>query len=393
MKNHEGFNKNNTNATNEKLDQVQPNEASETAMFGVGRAWQQHNQARRYEEIRANNEFLRGTYAAERDIILKEPEFIGSGMDRIIVNGAISYKDEYLQTGDNSLLPEKLREYDDATISRLINEQDDLVEKFKQYIDSFNGQLRRVRINRTPSSSPLNLSNVIRPDGSAKIASEFIEQVKYLQESGVNDITMVAGAFYDRNGEATDGYLIGQDREDYFNMIDSLVEQVGQNVTIELTNETNEDIMVDGNILVAKYVEPAKYAEFYKDVASRLKQKYPDLRLAIAGTAASDPKYIREVLGYIGDPNLVDVISTHPYRASIDGPSAVDDDSKTTSYLDEEDELISLAKEYGASYQIGAVTYADEADHDAYSKLSQDLTRAAAKGVKSNIWPRDGLVF
>ena len=90
---------------------------------------------------------------------------------------------------------------------------------------------------------------------------------------------------------------------------------------------------------------------------------------------------------------MVDVISTHPYRDSIDGPSAVDDDSKTTSYLDEEDELISLAKEYGASYQIGAVTYADEADHDAYSKLSQDLTRAAAKGVKSNIWPRDGLVF
>ena len=393
MKNHEGFNKNNTDVTGEKLDQVQPNEASETALFGVGRAWQQHNRTRQNEKIRANNEFLRGTYAAERDIILGEPEFIGSGMDRIIVNGAISYKDEYLQTGDNSLLPEKLRGYDDATISRLINEQDVLVEKFKQYVDSFNGQLRRVRINRTPSSSPLNLSNVIRPDGSAKIADEFIEQVRYLQESGVNDITMVAGAFYDRNGEVTDGYLIGQDREDYFNMIDSLVEQVGQNVTIELTNETNEDIMVDGDILVAKYVEPARYAEFYEDVASRLKQKYPDLRLAIAGTAASDPKYIREVLGHIGDPNLVDVISTHPYRASIDGPSAVDDDSKTTSYLDEEDELISLAKEYGASYQIGAVTYADEADHDAYSKLSQDLTRAAAKGVKSNIWPRDGLVF
>lgn len=393
MKNHEGFNKNNTNATNEKLDQVQPNEASETALFGVGKAWQQYNQARQYEEIRANNEFLRGTYAAERDIILKKPEFIGSGMDRIIVNGAISYKDEYLQTGDNSLLPKKLRGYDDATISRLINEQDALVEKFKQYVDSFNGQLRRVRINRTPSSSPLNLSNVIRPDGSAKIASEFIEQVKYLQESGVNDITMVAGAFYDRNGEVTDGYLTGQDREDYFNMIDSLVEQVGQNVTIELTNETNEDIMVDGSILVAKYVEPAKYAEFYKDVSSRLKQKYPDLRLAIAGTAASDPKYIREVLEHVGDPNLVDVISTHPYRASIDGPSAVDDDSKAISYLDEEDELISLAKKYGASYQIGAVTYADKTDYEAYSKLSQDLMRAATKGVKSNIWPRDGLVF
>ena len=393
MKNHEGFNKNNTNATNEKLDQVQPNEASETALFGVGKAWQQYNQARQYEEIRANNEFLCGTYAAERDIILGEPEFIGSGMDRIIVNGAISYKDEYLQTGDNSLLPEKLQGYDDVTISRLINEQNVLVEKFKQYVDSFNGRLRRVRINRTPSSSPLNLSNVIRSNGSAKIASEFIEQVKYLQESGVDDITMVAGAFYDKNGEVTDGYLIGQDREDYFNMIDSLVEQIGQNVTIELTNETNEDIMVDGSILVAKYVEPAKYAEFYKDVASRLKQKYPDLKLAIAGTAASDPKYIREVLEHIGDPNLVDVISTHPYRASIDGPSAVNDDSKTTSYLDEEDELISLAKEYGASYQIGAVTYADEADHDAYSKLSQDLTRAATKGVKSNIWPRDGLSF
>lgn len=41
---------------------------------------------------------------------------------------------------------------------------------------------------------------------------------------------------------------------------------------------------------------------------------------------------------------------------------------------------------------MGEITYGGD-DDDAYRKLNLDLRRAAAKGIKSNIWPREGLPF
>lgn len=392
MKNHEGFNKNNTNATNEKLDQVQPNEASETALFGVGKAWQQHNQTRRNEEIWANNEFLTGKYAIERDEVLKNPEYVGASLDGVIIGGHMIYAEKYLETGDTSILPERFKCYDPDVIKSEINRQWAQEVKFRQYIDSFNGNLRMARINKVPKFSPMSLEYAIQPDGSANISKEFIEQLQYLQEAGVDDVTVVASTYYDRYGKETSGYLTGQDRDDYFKMIDALISKVGSNLTIELGNETNENIVVGGNTLISNYIDPTKYAEFYNDIATRLKDKYPDLRLAVAGTAFSDPDYLKSVLEGINNHNLVDVISVHPYRGSINGVSSVRHNDKNVKYVDEEDELIELANQYGAEYRVGEITYGGD-DDDAYRKLNLDLRRAAAKGIKSNIWPREGLPF
>lgn len=86
------------------------------------------------------------------------------------------------------------------------------------------------------------------------------------------------------------------------------------------------------------------------------------------------------------------MISTHPYRGTINGVSSNRRDSKNTKYIDEEDRLVELANQYGAEYRVGEITYGGD-DDDAYRKLSSDLSRAAAKGVKSSIWPREGLPF
>lgn len=383
---------NDVDKNGEKLDQVQPNEASETALFGVGRAWQQHNQTRQNEEIRANNEFLTGKYAVERDEVLKNPEYVGASLDDAIIGGHMIYAKKFLETGDTDIMPERFKCYDPDVIKREINRQWAQEVKFRQYIDSFNGNLRMARINKVPKFSPMSLEYAIQPDGSANISDEFVEQLQYLQGAGVDDITIVACTYYDRHGRETSGYLTGQDRDDYLKMIEALVDKVGANLTIEIGNETNEDIIVDNNTLVAKYVDPAKYAEFYSDVASRLKDKYPGLRLAVAGTAFSDPDYLKSVLEGINNYDLVDVISAHPYRGSINGVSSVRHNDKNVKYVDEEDELIELANQYGAEYRIGEITYGGD-DDDAYRKLSSDLSRAAAKGVKSNIWPREGLPF
>lgn len=391
MKNYEGIS-NNANVTGEKLSQVQPNEASETAMLGVGRAWCRYDKAKRDEEIQANNEFLVGRYAIERDEVLKNPEYVGASLDGVILGGHMIYAEKYLETGDNSILPERFRRFSSDAIKSEINRQLIQKVKFRQYIDSFNGNLRMARINKVPKFSPMSLEYAIQPDGSANISKEFIKQLQYLQGAGVDDITVVASTYYDRHGRETDGYLVGQDRDDYFKMVEALVDKVGTNLTIEIGNETNEDIIVGNNTLIAKYVDPVKYAEFYNDVASRLKDKYPGLRLAIAGTSSSDPDYLMTVLKNINNHDLVDVISTHPYRGTINGVSSNRRDSKNTKYIDEEDRLVELANQYGAEYRVGEITYGGD-DDDAYRKLNLDLRRAAAKGIKSNIWPREGLPF
>lgn len=392
MKMLERSRQNDVDKNGEKLDQVQPNEASETALFGVGRAWQQHNQTRQNEEIRANNEFLTGKYAVERDEVLKNPEYVGASLDGVIIGGHMIYAEKYLETGDNSILPERFRRFGSDAIKSEINRQLIQKVKFRQYIDSFNGNLRMARINKVPKFSPMSLEYAIQPDGSANISDEFVEQLQYLQGAGVDDVTVVASTYYDRYGKETSGYLTGQDRDDYFKMTDALISKVGSNLTIELGNETNENIVVGGNTLISNYVDPTKYAEFYNDIATRLKDKYPDLRLAVAGTAFSDPDYLKSVLEGINNHNLVDVISAHPYRGSINGVSSVRHNDKNVKYVDEEDELIELANQYGAEYRIGEITYGGD-DDDAYRKLNLDLRRAAAKGIKSNIWPREGLPF
>lgn len=392
MKMFERSRQNDVDKNGEKLDQVQPNEASETAMFGVGRAWHRYDKAKRDEEIQANNEFLVGRYAIERDEVLKNPEYVGASLDGVIFGGHMIYVEKYLETGDNSVLPERFRRFSSDAIESEINSQLTQKVKFRQYIDSFNGNLRMARINKVPKFSPMNLEYTIQPDGSANISKEFIKQLQYLQGTGVDDITVVASTYYDRYGRETDGYLVGQDRDDYFKMVEALVDKVGTNLTIEIGNETNEDIIVGNNTLIAKYVDPVKYAEFYNDVANRLKDEYPGLRLAIAGTAFSDPDWLKAVLEGIDDHDLVDVISAHPYRGSINGVSSVGHNDKNVKYVDEEDELIELANQYGAEYRIGEITYGGD-DDDAYRKLNLDLRRAAAKGIKSNIWPREGLPF
>lgn len=392
MKMFERSRQNDVDKNGEKLDQVQPNEASETAMLGVGRAWHRYDKAKRDEEIQANNEFLVGRYAIERDEVLKNPEYVGASLDSVIIGGHMIYAEKYLETGDNSVLPERFRRFSSDAIKSEINRQLIQKVKFRQYIDSFNGNLRIARINKVPKFSPMSLEYVIQPDGSANISREFIKQLQYLQGAGVDDITVVASTYYDRYGRETDGYLVEQGRDDYFKMVEALVDKVGTNLTIEIGNETNEDIIVGNNTLIAKYVDPVKYAEFYNDVANRLKDRYPGLRLAIAGTSLSDPDYLMAVLKSINNHDLVDVISTHPYRDTINGVSSNKRDSKNTKYIDEEDRLVELANQYGAEYRVGEITYGGD-DGDAYRKLNLDLRRAAAKGIKSNIWPREGLPF
>ena len=399
-----------------EVTQVKPNEASLTAMCGVAQAWhrkQVNSEARRIgcadESGGANshnvergsemfNEFLHGEYAFERSEVLKYPEYVGVNLDEVIINGQIALAGRYRQTHDIDDLPPRYRGFSRERIDKFISDQDELVQKFDEYIQSFNGQLRHARIHRTSHLSPLGMSNAVHLDGSIAIAPEFLRQVDTLKRAAVDDLMVAAELYSDRYGNTIGGYLTDEQRRDYINMINCFVDIVGENIIVEIGNETNTTIKNPDGSYSARYIGPEDYAEMHRDIAGQLKCAHPQLRLAVAGTAFADYDYLRKVMDNIGDSSLVDVISCHPYRGAVDGVSHKPGDyDKTMTYHDEEKLLRQLAERYNVEYRIGEIAYGGghdgQAQHLAHANLDRDLQHSASSGIITNIWPRTGLPF
>ena len=181
-------------------------------------------------------------------------------------------------------------------------------------------------------------------------------------------------------------------------MINCFVDIVGENIIVEIGNETNTTIKNSDNSYSARYIGPEDYAEMYRDIAGQLKCAHPQLRLAVAGTAFADYDYLRKVMDNIGDSSLVDVISCHPYRGAVDGVSHKPGDyDKTMTYHDEEKLLRQLAERYNVKYRIGEIAYGGghdgQAQQLAHANLDRDLQHSASSGIITNIWPRTGLPF
>ena len=399
-----------------EVTQVKLNEASLTAMCGVAQAWHQkqvggeaHRISRTDESGGTNsynverggeapNEFLHGEYAFERSEVLKYSEHVGVNLDAAIVNGQIALAGRYRQTHDIDDLPPRYRSFGHERIDKFISDQDELVQKFDEYIQSFNGQLRHARIHRTSHLSPLGMSNAVHMDGSIAIAPEFLRQVDTLKRAGVDDLMVTAELYSDRYGNTIGGYLTGEQKRDYINMVNRFVDIVGEGIIVEIGNETNVTIKNPDDSYSARYINPDDYAEMYCDIASQLKRAHPQLRLAVAGTAFADYDYLRKVMGNIGDSSLVDVISCHPYRGAVDGVSHKPGDyDKTMTYHDEEKLLRQLAERYNVEYRIGEIAYGGghdgQAQHLAHANLDRDLQHSASSDIITNIWPRTGLPF
>lgn len=397
--------------------EAQPSEVvvkpeSITALEAVAKTL--HNKEASYN----NNEYLAGEYTFETSEVLKNPATVGINVASLIVDGRMGFLHDYQQDGQ---LPQAWQYADAGAINNLARQQTTRMSKYRQYIESFGGQLEHARLHTSALASPLSPGNAIRDDGSVCIAPEFIDQIKLLQDTGVKDIAVTAEYYtsrYDRDGTRlishlyadnnsnnnVDGLPAGAERQDYLNMIIGLIEQSSaagvdiNNLTIELGNETNQTIKTDfddgsGALMSGVYADPVRYAEFYRSIASQLKDKYPSLKLAVAGTAGADVDYLRTVLDWIGDDSLVDAISSHPYRSSPDSESWVIDKqhsfNNSDSYPVAEDKLIQLARQHGASYSVGEIAYSQkQPDELAHANLDDDLSRSSGRGVVTCMWPR-----
>ncbi len=109
----------------------------------------------------------------------------------------------------------------------------------------------------------------------------------------------------------------------------------GKGLVLELGNECNMSHESDGPLFkseaFAEKVDPEAYAKFYFETAKALKSAFPDIRLSLAGTAFYDYDFTKQVIDQIQaakdedeslkETKLIDVVSFHPYRKTVEGPT------------------------------------------------------------------------
>lgn len=347
-----------------------------------------------------------------QNAVLRDPSLRGVGEIKVI-DGRNNLTVEELY---GSLSDEQRQMYSvDYIEQRLANEAATHRAELTHFLGLFGGQLKQGRVCPAPEYSPFALINAEQADGSIRIDPEFVKDIQQMREAGMTDINLVA-SFATRNGDGTTNMDLPE-VERYCGMIEALVEQTGPDgLTISIGNETNATMTSnpDGlddlkDLAVSKEIPPEEYAKFYREVATRLKGRFPELKLCPAGTTFLAPNYMKRVLENIyaqpTDVKLVDRIDFHPYRTDVEEPAAAGTEAKYGevehkqgwTYDNYENELLKLAEEYGAELIMGEVQFgggdAPGATVMAHRKLEQSLQSSTTKGIRCNIWPRVGLPF
>lgn len=332
----------------------------------------------------------------ERSLILEDPEHYGAGEIKVVDGRNSKSIDELYEELDGR--------YPREFLEKRKQEIPNHIAEFKDYIDSFDGRLKHARVCPAPEYSPFALINAKSKNGEIRLDPVFIEEIQYMKQKGVSEINLVASfADKDENNQTT---MALPNIEEYVSMIDQLVEQVGQEgLIISVGNETNQSMHSNPNnlpnmrdVIVSERIPPEEYGAFYKEVASRLKNKYPSLQFCVAGTSFCAPKYTSAVLDAIGDDSLIDIVDFHPYRNELDEAwTSEGEEIPGWQYEDYENELLRIANKHDARLIIGEVQFGGGEEPPTVEKSRQTLreaiARSAEKGIPSNIWPRVGLPF
>lgn len=183
----------------------------------------------------------------------------------------------------------------------------------------------------------------------------------------------------------------------YIGTCEQLLKEIGDDIVIEIGNETNVSNKTSENFEVDSFgdhVDPIEYANFFIKTAQALKNEHPNLKLSLAGTACFDDSYIETVLAEISKceeasgQKLVDVISYHPYGKDSSSAYSISQGEFTSGGLDFQQQyelLHQIADKYNVDLTIGEINY-PKGSHQK-EKLAKFLDNAAKIGTVSCIWP------
>lgn len=352
----------------------------------------------------------------ERDLVLSNPEFVGINFDQdYIVDGRKLWSEErylqYVQERDGGI-SDQVRTMIDLGQSQVIiadNKEKEALKQnsFQEYLSSFEGKLKHVRIHPGGEFSPITPSQAIKinSDGTfdVGISPEFIEQVKMLQEQA-DDVTLVVQFYDHRRGaeKASDVPETEEQTKQYIALCEGLIDRLGNNIQLEIGNETNisraSSKRFADKLQHASRVDATEYSTFFYEVARTLKEKSPTVKLSIAGVASFDPTYLDDVLAEVKrlqDENgiktpLADTISFHPYRSNAEaGSSEVKNGTFMLSELTYQEQLKAMqdiASKFEVKLTVGEINF-PLTDPEQKEKLKQAIHITSDTNIETLIYP------
>lgn len=323
----------------------------------------------------------------ERDLVVENPDFVGINFDHDDIVNPRNYfsQEEYAQfiKEKHGEIPEEMQALvDSGKAQQILSERRDKetgkIESFKKYLASFNGKLQHVRVHPYGEFSPVVPSQAIeiKADKSYEvaIAPEFFDQMRMIQAEA-KDLTIVI-QFYDHrrgNEKASDVPETQEQKEQYVSICEEIIEILGDNLQLEIGNETNiskntDKVFADVSQHASR-ADSSEYGSFFYETAKKIKEENPQIKLSIAGIACFDPTYLREVLGEIKklqtengiNMRLVDTISFHPYRGEAKkGALEVKNGKFNISKLNYEEqlkEIQKIASEFEVELTVGEINF------------------------------------
>ena len=286
-----------------------------------------------------------------------------------------------------------------------------------------------MRVHPFPPESPFSMKNCRHEeDGTAFFSFDPIalEQMRALYDKcnageKPGELSVVMNSYTTERGG--DIPKTEQEIQEYAQMCISFLEQMnlresgGVGICLELGNETNVGLDTRGrngeqmfkNESFAKTVDAQVYAHMYARVASMIKSEFPNVEIAIAGTAMFDDAYLEEVITTVtadngGQTGLIDKISFHPYRSTCEqgtvtfanGPDGKVCVESPLDYAGQCARMAELTQLAGAKrFDVGEVSFVNwGADGRTIntSELHKNSANCKQKGLKSYIWPGDQIV-
>ena len=356
--------------------------------------------------------------ARELGEVIKSPDVVGLNLDSSsIVNPrnlrGIKYVEESLADGKTM---EEISEHFSFQYGRTITPEQiqSAIDFEKEKIVIFDKEIdslpdgTRFRVHSSGSQSPFVASECIRVDETGKKQVVFNEitmkQIERLKEkAGDSGLTVVMNMFAKESGANIP--KTPEEIESYLLMCREFIKQTGfengKGLTLELGNETNVNRNTSDNGYrpfdkeeFGDSSSPEEYADFYYQVANRLKGEFPELKLSLAGTAFYDKTYVEKVVSSVQDreKGLIDVISFHPYRGDVEeGTAEIVNNEKKKSNLSFDEqfaEMKKIANAIGAEVTVGEVSFTKEWGKSINTiEQAKNARKSHELGTISYIWP------
>lgn len=293
---------------------------------------------------------LEEIHNCEIDMVAENPDVLGYNIDSKLIiwperrKQAIRAKEFLDSGGDIAVLSEQFG----LPAGRIQEAIDDELLKDEMLDDMLSRLPEGVifRINPHAPQSVFSVANSERitnenGENRFRIDSDVMTQVRKIREKAAgSELLLVMSQLHeDEDGELTSN--IPENPADYIDLCQSFIEQsgyseqAGKGLVLELGNECNMSHESNGPLFkseaFAETVDAEAYANFYFETAKALKASFPDIKLSLTGTAFYDYDFTKQVIDIIQarkdadeslkETKLIDVISFHPYRRTVESPT------------------------------------------------------------------------